>query len=84
MGGDITHIKESRWYGYNSKGQKLAKLQKAYLRNHIHKPNKLSIKNTATRLQDANIMLACFLVQDNNPMADDELCGILYWMVKHK
>eukprot|EP00957_Ditylum_brightwellii_P005316 405692-Ditylum_brightwellii.AAC.1 len=58
-------------------------LQKAYLCNHIKKPNKLSIKNTATRLRDVIGMLAKFLVPGNTPMMDDELCGILYRMVKH-
>eukprot|EP00957_Ditylum_brightwellii_P070405 5349642-Ditylum_brightwellii.AAC.1 len=29
-----------------------ARLQKAYLCNHIRKPSKLSIKNTAARLRD--------------------------------
>eukprot|EP00957_Ditylum_brightwellii_P191390 14571724-Ditylum_brightwellii.AAC.1 len=32
--------------------KKLTRLQKAYLCNHIRKPNKLSIKNTAARLWD--------------------------------
>eukprot|EP00957_Ditylum_brightwellii_P208874 15359349-Ditylum_brightwellii.AAC.1 len=62
----------------------LARLQKAYLCNHIHKPNELSIKNTAARLRDVNDMLARFPAPDNNPMADDELCSILYQMIKHK
>eukprot|EP00957_Ditylum_brightwellii_P203296 15334050-Ditylum_brightwellii.AAC.1 len=64
--------------------KRLARLQKAYLRNHIRKRNKLSIKNTAARLRDVNSMLAHFLALDNKPMADNELCNILYWMVKHK
>eukprot|EP00957_Ditylum_brightwellii_P012725 961675-Ditylum_brightwellii.AAC.1 len=64
--------------------KKLVGLQKVYLCNHIHKPNKLSIKNTAARPRDINSMLAHFLALDNNPMADDELCNILYRMVKHK
>eukprot|EP00957_Ditylum_brightwellii_P149109 11354171-Ditylum_brightwellii.AAC.1 len=64
--------------------KKLARMQKAYLCNHIYKPNKLSIKNTAARLQDVNGMLARFMAPDNNPMADDELCDILYQMVKHE
>eukprot|EP00957_Ditylum_brightwellii_P096707 7365378-Ditylum_brightwellii.AAC.1 len=62
----------------------LARLQKAYLCNHIQKPSKLLIKNTAARLRDVNDMLARFPAPDNKPMADDELCNILYQMVKHK
>eukprot|EP00957_Ditylum_brightwellii_P167313 12737099-Ditylum_brightwellii.AAC.1 len=61
-----------------------ARLQKAYLCNHIWKPKKLSIKNTAARLRDMNGMLAWFPALDNRPMADDELCNILYRMVKHE
>eukprot|EP00957_Ditylum_brightwellii_P210721 15365302-Ditylum_brightwellii.AAC.1 len=44
-------------------------LQKAYLCNHIKKPNKLSIKNTAARACHVNGMLAKFLVPGNSPMA---------------
>eukprot|EP00957_Ditylum_brightwellii_P134469 10251635-Ditylum_brightwellii.AAC.1 len=62
----------------------VARLQKAYLHNHICKLDKLSIKNTTARLQDVNSMLARFLAPDNKPMADNELCNILYRMVKHK
>eukprot|EP00957_Ditylum_brightwellii_P113611 8662045-Ditylum_brightwellii.AAC.1 len=62
----------------------LARLQKAYFCNHICKPNKLSIKNTTARLKDVNSMFSHFLAPDNKPMADNELCDILYWMVKHK
>eukprot|EP00957_Ditylum_brightwellii_P012192 921029-Ditylum_brightwellii.AAC.1 len=58
-------------------------LQKAYLCNYIKKPNKLSIKNTAARLRNVNGMLAKFLVLGNTPMVDDELCNIVYQMVKH-
>eukprot|EP00957_Ditylum_brightwellii_P186887 14231681-Ditylum_brightwellii.AAC.1 len=61
-----------------------ARLQKAYLCNHIRKPSKLLIKNTAARLQDVNGTLMRFPAPDNNPVADDELCDILYWMVKYK
>eukprot|EP00957_Ditylum_brightwellii_P050728 3846621-Ditylum_brightwellii.AAC.1 len=61
----------------------LAHLQKAYLHNHIRKPNKLSIKNTAAQLCGVNSMLAIFPVPGNNPLAEDELCHILYRMVKH-
>eukprot|EP00957_Ditylum_brightwellii_P101826 7760586-Ditylum_brightwellii.AAC.1 len=50
----------------------LSRLQKAYLQNDIKKPNKLSIKNTATRLCNVNGILAKFLVPGNTPMADDE------------
>eukprot|EP00957_Ditylum_brightwellii_P000502 38771-Ditylum_brightwellii.AAC.1 len=53
-------------------------LQKAYLCNHIKKPNKSSSKSTATRLHNADSMLAKFLAPGNAPMADDELCNILY------
>eukprot|EP00957_Ditylum_brightwellii_P168754 12844546-Ditylum_brightwellii.AAC.1 len=53
-------------------------LQKAYLCNHIKKPNKLSIKNTAIRLRNVNGMLVKYLAPGNNPMADDELCNILH------
>eukprot|EP00957_Ditylum_brightwellii_P209260 15361011-Ditylum_brightwellii.AAC.1 len=35
-----------------------ARLQQAYLCNHIQKPQKLSIKNSAARLWDVNGMLA--------------------------
>eukprot|EP00957_Ditylum_brightwellii_P005617 429721-Ditylum_brightwellii.AAC.1 len=38
---------KKRYFTKNS-----ARLQKAYLCNHIRKPRKLSIKNTAARLQD--------------------------------
>ena len=51
-----------------------ARLQKTYLCNHIRKPSKLSIKNTAARLRDVNGMLAQFPAPDNRPMADDKLC----------
>eukprot|EP00957_Ditylum_brightwellii_P096038 7316683-Ditylum_brightwellii.AAC.1 len=61
-----------------------ARLQKAYLCNHIWKPQKLSIKNTAARLRDINGMLARFPALDNKPMGDNELCDILYRMVKHE
>eukprot|EP00957_Ditylum_brightwellii_P117257 8942614-Ditylum_brightwellii.AAC.1 len=61
-----------------------ARLQKAHLRNHIRKPQKVSIKNTAARLQDVNGMLAQFPAPDNRPVGDDELCNILYRMVKHE
>jgi hypothetical protein len=61
-----------------------ARLQKAYLRNHIRKPRKLSIKNTAARLRDVNGMLARFPAPDNKLMGTDELCDILYRMVKHE
>eukprot|EP00957_Ditylum_brightwellii_P082408 6265820-Ditylum_brightwellii.AAC.1 len=61
-----------------------ARLQKAYFRNHIRKPQKLFIKNTASMLRDVNGMLARFPTPDNKPMGDDKLCNILYWMVKHK
>eukprot|EP00957_Ditylum_brightwellii_P209017 15359900-Ditylum_brightwellii.AAC.1 len=54
-----------------------------YLCNYIKKPNKLSIKNTAVRLRNINGMMARFLAPGNNLMADDELCNILYQMVKH-
>eukprot|EP00957_Ditylum_brightwellii_P101699 7750526-Ditylum_brightwellii.AAC.1 len=56
----------------------LARLQKAYLCNHIKKANKLSIKNTATRLYNVNGMLAQFLALEINLIAEDELCNILY------
>eukprot|EP00957_Ditylum_brightwellii_P082192 6249763-Ditylum_brightwellii.AAC.1 len=49
----------------------------------LMKPNKLSIKNTAARLHDVNGILAKFPVLGNTPMVDDELCNILYQMVKH-
>eukprot|EP00957_Ditylum_brightwellii_P161380 12287894-Ditylum_brightwellii.AAC.1 len=58
-------------------------LQKAYLCNYIKKRNKLTIKNTTASLHNVNGMMARFLVPRNNPMADDELCDILYQMVKH-
>eukprot|EP00957_Ditylum_brightwellii_P026761 2024496-Ditylum_brightwellii.AAC.1 len=58
-------------------------LGKYYLCNHIKKPNNLSIKNTPARLCHVNSMLARFLVPGNNPMEDDELCNILYHMVKY-
>eukprot|EP00957_Ditylum_brightwellii_P005232 399605-Ditylum_brightwellii.AAC.1 len=57
---------------------------KGYLCNHIKKPNKLLIKNTAARLRKINGMLARFPMPNNDPMAEDELCNILYRMVKHK
>eukprot|EP00957_Ditylum_brightwellii_P157172 11962175-Ditylum_brightwellii.AAC.2 len=60
-----------------------ARLQKDYLCNHIKKPNKLPIKNTAARLREINGMLSRFPVPNNDPMAEDELCNILYCMVKH-
>eukprot|EP00957_Ditylum_brightwellii_P013652 1029107-Ditylum_brightwellii.AAC.2 len=53
-------------------------LQKAYLCSHIKKLNKLSIKNTTTRLCNVNGMVVKFPVPGNTPMADDELCDILY------
>eukprot|EP00957_Ditylum_brightwellii_P028053 2118426-Ditylum_brightwellii.AAC.1 len=53
-------------------------LQKAYLCNHIKKPNKLSIKNTTMRLLNINSMLAKLPALGNTTMADDELCNILY------
>eukprot|EP00957_Ditylum_brightwellii_P176662 13455693-Ditylum_brightwellii.AAC.1 len=61
-----------------------ARLQKAYLYNHIRKPSKLSIKNTAARLWDVNGMLAQFPTPDNRPLADNKLCNILYQLVKHE
>eukprot|EP00957_Ditylum_brightwellii_P100355 7649860-Ditylum_brightwellii.AAC.1 len=60
------------------------RLQKAYLHNHIRKPSKLFIKNTAARIWDVNGMLARFPAPDKRLMADNELCDILYPMIKHK
>ena len=64
--------------------EEFRKATKAYLCNHIRKPQKLSIKNTAARLQDVNGMLARFPTPDNSPMGDNELCDILYRMVEHE
>eukprot|EP00957_Ditylum_brightwellii_P101993 7773789-Ditylum_brightwellii.AAC.1 len=61
-----------------------ARLQKAYLRNHIWKPSKLLIKSTTTRLRDVNGMLAQSPAAHNKPMRDDKLCNIIYQMVKHE
>eukprot|EP00957_Ditylum_brightwellii_P064341 4882953-Ditylum_brightwellii.AAC.1 len=60
-----------------------ARLQKCYFRNHIKNPNKLLVKNTAARLKEINGMLSRFPVPNNDPMAEDKLCNILYRMVKH-
>eukprot|EP00957_Ditylum_brightwellii_P153412 11676405-Ditylum_brightwellii.AAC.1 len=57
-----------------------AQFKKAYLHNHVNKPNKLLIKNTATHLREINGMLTHFPVPGNNPMAEDELCNIIYHM----
>eukprot|EP00957_Ditylum_brightwellii_P181155 13798840-Ditylum_brightwellii.AAC.1 len=57
-----------------------SRFQKSYLPNYIKKPNKLTIKNTAARLHNVNGMMARFPAPGNNPMADDELCNILYQM----
>eukprot|EP00957_Ditylum_brightwellii_P125517 9567400-Ditylum_brightwellii.AAC.1 len=63
--------------------QNAARLQKDYLCNHIKKPNKLLVTNTAARLGEINCMLSRFPVPNNDPMAKDKLCNILYCMVKH-
>eukprot|EP00957_Ditylum_brightwellii_P210298 15364807-Ditylum_brightwellii.AAC.1 len=60
-----------------------ARLQKNYLCNHIKKPNKLLVKNTAARLREVNGMLSRFPVPKNDSMAKDKLCNILYFIVKH-
>eukprot|EP00957_Ditylum_brightwellii_P141250 10761694-Ditylum_brightwellii.AAC.2 len=49
----------------------LAQLQKAYIRNHVKKPNKLSIKNTTVQLRKVNGMLMHFPVPGSIPMAED-------------
>eukprot|EP00957_Ditylum_brightwellii_P193846 14761512-Ditylum_brightwellii.AAC.1 len=41
--------------------KKLACFQKAYLCNHVKKPNKLNVKNTTAHLCGSNGMLAQFL-----------------------
>eukprot|EP00957_Ditylum_brightwellii_P021023 1584469-Ditylum_brightwellii.AAC.1 len=61
----------------------LAHLQKAHLCNHAKKPNKLSIKNTSVQLCNENGMLTHFPAPGNNPMAEDEMCNIIYCIVKH-
>eukprot|EP00957_Ditylum_brightwellii_P047270 3590648-Ditylum_brightwellii.AAC.1 len=60
-----------------------AQLQKAYLRNHVKKLIKLSIKNTAAQLREINNMLTHFPVPGNTLMAENELCDIIYCMIKH-
>eukprot|EP00957_Ditylum_brightwellii_P125401 9558064-Ditylum_brightwellii.AAC.1 len=60
-----------------------AQLQNAYLCNHVKKPNKLLIKNTTVQLRKVNSMLTHFPAPKNNPMVEDELCNIMYLMVKH-
>eukprot|EP00957_Ditylum_brightwellii_P069132 5249253-Ditylum_brightwellii.AAC.1 len=63
--------------------QNAVRLQKNYLCNHIKKPNKLPVKNTAARLREINSMLPRFPTPNNDPMVEDKLCNILYCMVKH-
>eukprot|EP00957_Ditylum_brightwellii_P146626 11162153-Ditylum_brightwellii.AAC.1 len=59
-----------------------ALLQKAYLRSHVKKPNKLFVENTTAQLREICGMLMHFSVPRNTPMAEDELCGIIYQMIK--
>eukprot|EP00957_Ditylum_brightwellii_P180327 13737421-Ditylum_brightwellii.AAC.1 len=42
------------------------------------------MKKAAARLREINGMIARFPMPNNDPMAKDELCNILYYMVKHK
>eukprot|EP00957_Ditylum_brightwellii_P178350 13583271-Ditylum_brightwellii.AAC.1 len=58
-------------------------LQKAYLCNHVKRPNKLTIKNTTVRLCKVESILMHFLIPGNIPMTEDELCNIIYHMAKH-
>eukprot|EP00957_Ditylum_brightwellii_P073134 5558631-Ditylum_brightwellii.AAC.1 len=43
----------------------------------------LNVKNTAAQLCEVNGMLAQFPVPDNTPRIEDDLCRLLYQMVKH-
>eukprot|EP00957_Ditylum_brightwellii_P084884 6454735-Ditylum_brightwellii.AAC.1 len=61
----------------------VARLQKDYLCNHIKKSNKLLVRNTAARLREINGMLSRFPMPNNDPMAEDKLCNILYCMVEN-
>eukprot|EP00957_Ditylum_brightwellii_P085965 6540589-Ditylum_brightwellii.AAC.1 len=61
----------------------LACLQKTYLCNYVKKLNKLSIKNTPAQLHKMNGRLTHFPAQGHNPMVEDELCNIIYQIVKH-
>jgi hypothetical protein len=62
------------------------RLQKTYLRNHIRKPEKLSIKVANLRLTAINEMLKYFIAPDNSIpliLTDDELSDIVYRFVKN-
>jgi hypothetical protein len=63
------------------------KLQKTYLRNHIRKPVKLSIKVANSRLTGAiNAMLKYMIAPDNSIpliLTDDKLSDIVYRSVKN-
>eukprot|EP00978_Attheya_sp_CCMP212_P037736 scaffold180778_cov37-Attheya_sp.AAC.1 len=62
------------------------RLQKTYLRNHIRKPEKLSIKVDNLRLTAINQMLKYFITSENSIpliLTDDELSAIIYRFVKN-